>query len=1053
MDLAKTVLTLKHGRSVARVDATRIRFSAHQCFRRDDGEDDRRCLRRLADHLQSLPGLAVAVTDGDFFAYLLKHAPELRKHIRCVVSMDATVAAAGFSVVAPESLPADVKTVFLCETRTYPRAQMRKRLPARVQIVEADVLPQIALSDLPARAWTPWSRDIIYPIDVPEIEFESGLDMLLIDCPARNLGLMPNGVGYVHNALKNVGIKFETRDLDIIVYHRFHIRRLCDEGGVIRLPGGRALPSDPWQAEHYDLWTDPAVIAYFEPELAEIVAKIIAARPKVLGLSLHQCNEHFSRTVVERVKAALPDVVILVGGFACYSADIGLRGFPLADYMCIGEADLTVGPLVARLAAGERPANTPGVLSRYDRPESPFIPAPMPHDLDLIEHPKHEWYPLSVYRNYNGYQLTPVIASRGCRWSRCTFCAERFYWRIRSPKPFVDELEWLVNEGCRLFMFNESDLNGKPELLLEICDEIIRRKLSVKLTGQLRIHKKGTRAFYDKLRQAGFVALRFGVDAFAENTLRLQKKGYTTATVCQNLKDCWEAGIYTEVNWVLGIPGETEADIEEGIELILRNKPYIGRLANLNPLILVTGGVYWMEPEKHNIVFRGNKEELYNKYPRAIPANLWYSTDPYIDEHVRKQRFERVVLALHEGHFDVGAWASRIIEDVKKNRDVGRTGQRKLSDGVGKMTKPAPAQSDDSLEFNADARSSAYVFRAGSSLPEDARIQLRPRLYIIRGEDELFGIEPEKLEAGFGKGRFPVPAANGGTVDLGDSVHVHFVRTPAANPDLVQTVGAYNVVGYDGRFYAVPRAIGSVRWGHEDIAKLPGVISSKSLAAVFRYIEPHRASTAAHASTESMPECVVSPTTSTLRFKLRRLPARVKNKLRRLAESYLGPTPADLKSGLRGLGQNALRQFRGALKSWLEKIGDRVRSAVKAAPPAPRVAKKPGANSEAPAARPVTAKKESTKPIAASETRPGALSLKVVEGPVRTKSVPVLVGSLDGYNVVEYEGWFYGLPQAMGPLDLGQTDVIEMPGVIRDLSRDVVENEIRELMGSRRRAG
>jgi hypothetical protein len=45
---------------------------------------------------------------------------------------------------------------------------------------------------------------------------------------------------------------------------------------------------------------------------------------------------------------------------------------------------------------------------------------------------------------------------------------------------------------------------------------------------------------------------------------------------------------------------------------------------------------------------------------------------------------------------------------------------------------------------------------------------------------------------------------------------------------------------------------------------------------------------------------------------------------------------------------------------------------------------------------------------------------------------------------VEFEGWFYGLPHALGPIDLATTDVIEMPGVIRDLSRDVVEGEIKE---------
>ena len=43
------------------------------------------------------------------------------------------------------------------------------------------------------------------------------------------------------------------------------------------------------------------------------------------------------------------------------------------------------------------------------------------------------------------------------------------------------------------------------------------------------------------------------------------------------------------------------------------------------------------------MVFRhfATKEELYAANPRAIPAHLWYSTDPYIDEKVRKLFDER----------------------------------------------------------------------------------------------------------------------------------------------------------------------------------------------------------------------------------------------------------------------------------------------------------------------------------------------------------------------------------------------------------------------------
>jgi hypothetical protein len=58
--------------------------------------------------------------------------------------------------------------------------------------------------------------------------------------------------------------------------------------------------------------------------------------------------------------------------------------------------------------------------------------------------------------------------------------------------------------------------------------------------------------------------------------------------------------------------------------------------------------------------------------------------------------------------------------------------------------------------------------------------------------------------------------------------------------------------------------------------------------------------------------------------------------------------------------------------------------------------------------------------------------------------VPILLGSLEGYNIIAYEGWVYGIAQTLGHIDLTETDPIGTPGVIRDVSRDVVENEILE---------
>jgi radical SAM superfamily enzyme YgiQ (UPF0313 family) len=1030
MQLGEATLTVKRGASVARLDATHVRFSAHKCFQFDSGAEDLACLRLIAEACRDHAQLAAAVDDGGrFLEYLIAHEPELGSRIVCVTqprafgAQAAVERVAGLPVVPHATLPAGVTAVLLADTRMFPRMQMRRLLADGVVLIDPDLIAANP-ANVPVRAWVPWASDVIYPVAVPEMDFQPGMDLLLIDCPARNLGLMPNGVGYVHNALKHTDVRFQTLDLDIIIYHRFHVRRLCDEGGSVTLANGRVLPSDPWQAEHYDFWTEADTLDFMAHEIEEIATKLIAAAPKVLAMSIQSCNEGFSGRVVDKVKQGLPDLMVLVGGFSCYNADIGLRAFPQADYMCIGEADLTVGNLCERLAAGERPKNVPGVLSKFDDPAVPFNPAPMAHDLDLIEHPRYEWFDLDVYRNYNGYQLTPVIASRGCRWSRCTFCAERFYWRIRSASAFTDELEWLVEQGCHLFMFNESDLNGMPEKVLEICDEVIARDLNIKLTGQLRIHKKSDQAYFRKLRKAGFVALRFGVDAFSENTLRLQKKGYTKATVRQNLRDCWEAGIFSEVNWVIGVPGETEDDVTEGIEFILENKQYIGRLANFNPLILVNGGVYWLEPDKHNIVFREPKEQLMAKYARAIPAHLWYSTEPYIDELVRKKRFERIVIALHDGGFQIGPWAERIIDDVQKARDKMRVGDRATD-----STIAAPAI--------------AEAVPTGAAAAEPAAA-------------EPIVVEPVAVE--------PVPAAPLAEVPVTSAteatvaaVAASAAETPAASTTVEVASVPPSETPAEPAGRKLSEGVGQMSepeksddWfnpdarGQQYVFRAGSILPKDTIATVEKRIVIVSQGSEFFAFE---PEVLIDAFGADVLDAGQTSATLLANGVEIAAAVGKGAVPQLARS----IGSYNIVQFDGTFYAVPQAIGQvewgvddlttkdgvfisqdmrTIVESVEKAQNIDRAAER--------AARQIAKKQEAPPPT--------VIPLLMTSA-AKPRATPHLLGAVDRYNLVEYEGWVYGIPQELGPIDLTTTDVIEMEGVIRDLSRDVVEGEIRELYG------
>jgi hypothetical protein len=55
-----------------------------------------------------------------------------------------------------------------------------------------------------------------------------------------------------------------------------------------------------------------------------------------------------------------------------------------------------------------------------------------------------------------------------------------------------------------------------------------------------------------------------------------------------------------------------------------------------------------------------------------------------------------------------------------------------------------------------------------------------------------------------------------------------------------------------------------------------------------------------------------------------------------------------------------------------------------------------------------------------------------------------VVRSLHGYSIIAYEGWFYGVPEALGPVDLAETDPISLPGVIADVAQAALEQVIQD---------
>jgi hypothetical protein len=641
--------------------------------------EDSRLLGAVGRFLSSWPSI-VLQGSGKLSAYLLEHIPDLRTRVRGIINEpkeeSATLQCHGIPIISlADTLPSD--TILLTATAYLDRLDISQHFLSHLrqdQIWDWDRL--IAALPDDEKPWHAFEdREFnIYPLSIPSITFEPGNDMILLDPPARFLGMLPNGLGYVHNILVGTGINFQTVDLDMIFYHRFHSHRLLDNHSTLYSPKGQALPLDPWAVDSVeDFWHNPDMIEYFRPEIEKTVAGLIAANPKILGLSLHGTNRLLANELIRRLRQASPEIVIVVGGYDCNNPDIGPRVIPDYDYMVIFEAENSLPALVRAILDGHNNVHVPGVVpgsrQRGPLPHS-FVPAELPNDLDALGYPQYEWADTRLYRNYNNYQLIPIVLSRGCRWSRCNFCGERFFWRRRSPTNVADEIEWFADQGGNLFHFNDSDLSGDPEAVRQVCEEVIRRGIQgITMVGQLRVQKGYTPDYFHVLREAGFRTLRYGIDGWSKSTLKLHKKGYTLGMIEEVLAYTKAAGISVAINLVIGIPHETESDISETIANMIRNRDNFDIIENLNTLILTTGSVYWTDPEKFGITLHEDRESLIGRFPVAIPSNLWHSTEPYIDQEVRLNRLHRILEAAEEHQIKIGGYANWKVKKINKEHE------------------------------------------------------------------------------------------------------------------------------------------------------------------------------------------------------------------------------------------------------------------------------------------------------------------------------------------------------------------------------------------------
>jgi B12-binding domain/radical SAM domain protein len=277
---------------------------------------------------------------------------------------------------------------------------------------------------------------------------------------------------------------------------------------------------------------------------------------------------------VSCVRAEAPGVLHLAGGVHATAepeATLAL-GF---DLVARGEGEGTILALLRRLLAGEDPRGAPGLTWRQGAAvASSGRAAPV----RLDDHPA------------SSRRLGKALAlevTRGCVWA-CRFCQTPFLQRARFRHRSVGAARDWARHGVELghrdlrFLTPSALSYGAegPEVRLEAVEALLsavreeagpsRRIFFGSFPSELRPEHVSPPALALLRRYADNRELLLGAQSGSARLLAALERGHGVGEVERAVRLCREAGFGVAVDFIVGLPGEEEDDLEATRRLMAR---------------------------------------------------------------------------------------------------------------------------------------------------------------------------------------------------------------------------------------------------------------------------------------------------------------------------------------------------------------------------------------------------------------------------------------------------------------------------------------------------
>jgi len=325
----------------------------------------------------------------------------------------------------------------------------------------------------------------------------------------------------------------------------------------------------------------------------EILKSIERERPQIAGISCFTPEFNDAIALAGQIKALDSGIKIVIGGVhaTLRPKEFFFEGSPV-DFAVIGEGEETFPELCRALMDGSREfEKIKGIAFMEEKKGFLATDArPLIHDLDSLALPAYDKIDMAWYTAPNPYAVRGlflssfyILVGRGCP-SECTFCvsaelrktvAPGKALRCRSAKNVVDEIALLKDRyGIDSFYFIDDNFTLRRDLVSDICDELKARGLNLLWSCSARINTLNEEIL-KKMKAAGCVQVDLGVESGSDAVLKRLKKGINTRQIKEVFRACKRIGMRTFANILVNVPGETEAEVEETLNLLDEIRPSV----------------------------------------------------------------------------------------------------------------------------------------------------------------------------------------------------------------------------------------------------------------------------------------------------------------------------------------------------------------------------------------------------------------------------------------------------------------------------------------------